>query len=729
MSVFEGEVQIRKIRKRGSFGGIIFSAQTVAKPTMRYVIKADYKVARRPSVFRESHTWYVKGEISSQIVTWNDGTKVKEKIITPEVIHFVKASSENLKHLLANAPEFKGISEINAEKLITFFGDELVEIALNNDIKRLTKIIGVTLAQRLIDGLKSYEELSALSLLDELGVPAHVGSSVIKIWGADAFKHIKKNPYFLSVFMGKLETIDAYAIDRLGMHQNSNERLIAYVKETLFNAFSSGHTCLPLSDFKYRLRRLLRVDAGLIERAISVASQSGDILITNNAMVQVKSMSIVESSVASIVNHLKEKIYSKSLTQKVSSILYTFENNVGFSLTEQQKEAVLTCCENSITLLTGGAGCGKTTVIEAICFALEQLKQTSQIILMALAGKAAQRITEATCRDAMTIAGFMHNMSPKDIRDDAVIIVDESSMVDILSLLKILKRIPKRGRVILTGDQEQLPPVGVGLGLHLLVELPLPKAHLSEIKRQSAESGIPEISHIIRNFGNVVKDIPFKMYAGKGSGVSFIECDEASIERNIVNTYQELGGNGDNNNVLILSPSKHLVGGVCNVNGLIHDKYLLGEEISFEHEEFAQFRPHVLNRTLRIGELIMYLRNDYDKGIRNGSIGKLIKQTKDDVLADFEGNEVILSLDDLQHIEHSYAMTVHKSQGSQFERVIVVIKETRNLDRHLIYTALTRAKFQVIFIGSKNTLYKALKVSKALSRNTLLSYHFEKQNY
>lgn len=726
MSVFEGEVQIIKIRKRGSFGGIIFSAQTVTKPAVRYVIKADYKVARSSSIFRESHTWYVKGEISNQIVTWNDGTKVKEKTIAPEVIRFVKASNENLKHLLANAPEFKGISEVKAEKLVNFFGDELVEIALNNDIKRLTKIMGLSLAQRLVDGLKSYEELSALSLLDELGVPPHIGSSVIKIWGADAFKHIKKNPYFLSAFMGNLETIDAYAIDRLGMHQNSNERLIAYVKETLFKAFSSGHTCLPITDFKYRLRRLLRGKPALIEHAIDVANQSGEILITGS-MVQVKSMSIVESSVASIVNHLKGKIYSKSLTKKVSSILYTFENNVGFPLTQQQKEAVLTCCENSITLLTGGAGCGKTTVIEAICFALEQLKQTSQIILMALAGKAAQRITEATGRDAMTIAGFMHNMRPEDLREDAVIIVDEASMVDILSLLKILKRVPKRGRVILTGDQEQLPPVGIGLGLHLLVDLLLPKAHLSENKRQSAESGIPEIAQIIRSFGNIEKVIPFAPYTGKGSGVSFVECDEASVENNIVNTYEELGGNGDNNNVLILSPSKHLVGGVCNVNGLIHDKYLLGDEISFEHEEFAQFRPHVLNRTLRIGELIMYLRNDYDRGIRNGSIGKLIKQTKDGVLADFEGNEVILSLDDLQHIEHSYAMTVHKSQGSQFERVIVVIKETRNLDRHLIYTALTRAKFQVVFIGNKNTLYKALKVSKALSRNTLLNYHFENQ--
>lgn len=323
----------------------------------------------------------------------------------------------------------------------------------------------------------------------------------------------------------------------------------------------------------------------------------------------------------------------------------------------------------------------------------------------------------------MTIAGFMRNMSPEDLCDDAIIIVDESSIVDILSLLKILKRTPKRDRIILTGDQEQSSPVGIGLGAHLLLDLPLTTAHLSEIKRQYAESGIPEIAQVIRNFGNVEEFTPFASYTSKGSGVNFIKCDETSIENNIVNTYAELGGSGDNNNVLILSPSKHLISGVCNVNGLIHDKYLFGEEISFKHKEFAQFRPHVLNRTLRIGELIIYLRNDYDRDIGNESIGKLIKY---DFLADFKRNKVNLFLEDLQHIGYSYAMTVHKFQGNQFEKVIAVIKETRNLDLHLIYTALTRAKFQVIFIGNKNTLYKVLKVPKALSRNTLLCFHFEK---
>lgn len=722
MGVFEGELQIRKIRRRGGIGGVIFSAVAIGS-NQRFVVKADHQVARSPSLFKEMHIWHVIGQVEQTPIKWKDGTTAIEKTITPTKMDFVKAAHENLKRLLAESPDFKGISEIKAEKLVTFFGDTLYDIARNKDIERLLPIVGQEVAQRIIDGLNQYEELGALRLLDELGVPPHIGDSVITIWEQQAYEQIKKNPYLLTAFMADLSAIDAYALDRIQMKEDAPERLTAYAKQVMFNGFNSGNTCLETTKVKYQLKRMLGKTLGT--KAFDEAVERGELEFHDN-LVQVKSMDIVESSVANIIKHLSEKSFSQALAKRVDSVIDSFELGVGFSLTEQQRNAVLQCCTNSITLLTGGAGCGKTTVIEAICYALESLNQTKQVILMALAGKAAQRITEATGREAMTIAGFMHNVASEDINDDAVIVVDEASMVDVLSLLKVLKRVPKRGRIILTGDQEQLPPVGVGLGLHVLVNLPLANPHLTVVKRQSESSGIPNIAFAIRNYPSNQIEVPFTPYQGSGSGVSFIDCEPSNIEAMCMKVYRELGGNGSDDNVVLLSSVKHQEGGVVNINSHVYDEFALGEKLTLEHTEFGNVNHNIDGRPLKVGEMVMFTRNDYKKDIRNGSVGKVLSSNDEAVTIDFEGNIVELALNDLCNIERAYAMTVHKSQGSQYERVIIVVKNSRNIDRHLLYTAVTRAKKQAILVGCRCTFYSALQKSNALNRRTLLYNHFER---
>lgn len=719
MGAYSGLLQIRKIRSKGKLGGVIFSANTLDNRPMRYVVKADWRIAPTPSMFKEGHIWSVQGEVETNTITWKDGTKAKENILVPIELRFAKASNENLKRLLAESKEFAGISQVKAEKLVSFFGDELYEIAANDEIERLLPILGKDVATRLINGLKQYQELNTLKLLDDLGVPYQVTESVLKIWGADAYEKIQANPYFLTVFMANLKMVDEYAINRLGLPVNSPQRLIAYVKEVMFNAFNAGNTCLPTNEAKYRVKRLL---GSLSLEALQLAQESGEIIVDGN-ITQVRSMDIIESSVAEIVTNLAQANLNKGLEKRIGAKIDTFEIGAGFNLTQEQREAVTRCCTNRLAILTGGAGCGKTTVIEAICFALESLQQTKQIFLMALAGKAAQRITEATGREAMTVASFMYNVDAEDIDDDAIFIVDEASMIDVLSLLKILKRIPCRGRLILTGDEEQLPPVGIGLSLHALVNQAIPKANLTAVKRQAESSGIPSIASKIRAFQKDESDLEFKPFIGIADGVNFIECISTEIEQKCIEVYEALGGDGSNNDVLILSPTKNLNGGVINLNCRIHDKFSQGEVVDFNHEEFGDVTHHISGRALRVGELVMYTKNDYQKDIRNGSVGKVLAYSHDSVIVDFEGNTTELSINELSNLEHAYALTVHKAQGSQFERVIVIIKESRNLDRHLIYTALTRAKKQVIFVGDKDAFYHALAISNAHKRYTKLAQY------
>ncbi|TYK66826.1 ATP-dependent DNA helicase [Colwellia echini] len=724
MATFNGEIQIRRIRKRGFSGGIIFSSITLEPTPRRFVIKASYKVTRSPKLFKETHIWKVKGEISQQVIEWKDGTKHTEQVIIPESLDFVKAAHENLKKLLSESPSFRGISEIKAEKLISFFGGELITIALNDNIERLLPIVGENVAKRLINGLQEYEELAALQLLDKLGVPPRIGDSILKIWGIDAYQQITKNPYFLTAFEADLNLIDAFALDRLKRHPTDPDRLAAYAKSILFNAFKGGNTCLKTSKWRYQLKRLLG-NSEHTEKAIQHSIEQGEVVIIND-MVQVKSMNIIESGIVDFTNQLINRTYPKPTQQKSQYYIRKYESIAGFSLTPEQKFAVELCFGNGVTILTGGAGCGKTTVLEAICFTLEKLKQTTQILLMALAGKAAQRITETTGRDAMTIAGFLHNVKEDCLADDVVIIIDEASMVDVLSLYQVLRKIPKNGRLILTGDQEQLPPVGIGLTLHTLVSLSIPHAHLSEIQRQKESSGIPLLSEAMRFWNAQSSSIAFSDYRGKGIGVSFIDSKKIDLQTNVLKTYQELGGDGCNNDVLILSPVRHDNGGTQNLNALIHDNFIKGKRLTFEHEEFGWVNHSLLGRAVRTGELVMYKRNDYQRDLRNGSIGKVIAKDEfsDGIIADFSGNVVTLSSSDISDLEHAYAMTVHKAQGSQFTRVIVVVREGRNLDRNLLYTALTRATEQVVFIGNKTDFYNALSRSNSLKRQTLLKHLF-----
>ncbi|MGR5268296.1 ATP-dependent DNA helicase, partial [Vibrio astriarenae] len=693
MEKFSGELQIRKIRSKGRLGGVIFSAASLEEEPKRYVVKADFNTAPNPSMFKEGHQWFVTGEIKKQTITWRDGTVATELTIIPSTLSFIKAANQNLISLLAKSKDFRGISEVKAKKLVTFFGDELYDIAANNDVQRLRPILGESIAQRLIQGLNQYQELHTLKLLDDLGVPPKVGESIINIWGTQTCDKIKHDPYILIMFMADLKALDEYAINRLGFAFDAPSRLTAYVKETLYNAFKSGNTCLPTSELKYRLKRQI----GELAPLAIVAAHKAKEIVVEGELTQVRSMDIVESGIASIIYNISRTPKYPINTDKINDQINCYERQVGFKLTDEQRHAVLQCTTSHFTVLTGGAGCGKTTVLEAICFTLEELHLTRKIFLMALSGKAAKRITEVTGRQAMTIAAFMYNISPEDIPDDSVFIVDEASMVDVLSFYKILKCLPANGRLIMTGDEEQLPPVGVGLSLHALIGLPINNPSLRTVKRQSGETGIPQLGNQIRTDPKTHVDIDLHDFKGKGTGVSFIECNETEIETVVLRAYEELGGDGCNNDTLILSPTKSSHGGVLALNSLIHDQFATGAVIQFEHPEFGNINHSINGHFLRIGELVMYTKNDYRKGLRNGSIGTVISSLNDSVKVNFEGSLVDLDLSELQYLEHAYSLTVHKAQGSQFKRVIVVVKQTRNIDKHLIYTALTRAEKQAVF--------------------------------
>jgi exodeoxyribonuclease V alpha subunit len=281
-------------------------------------------------------------------------------------------------------------------------------------------------------------------------------------------------------------------------------------------------------------------------------------------------------------------------------------------------------------------------------------------------------------------------------------------------------------RLILVGDPSQLPPIGPGLVLHALAGLPsIPQTELKVVKRQSSASGIPQVAAAIRGH-----QVPaWAEYQGKGSGVSFVPCDDACLENTVQAIYEDLGGNGTDYAVQILSITNANLGGVKNLNIALHNRYQADAELVMALDaEYGNVAANTLDRiSLCVGDLVIFTENNYKLGLRNGSLGRIVEALPvgepDDPCCrcQFEGAEYLLDSNQVQALSHSYSITVHKSQGSQFTRVIVPIRKSRLLDQTLIYTAVTRGVDQVVLVGDLDATNAAIKApATAARRNVML---------
>jgi len=419
----------------------------------------------------------------------------------------------------------------------------------------------------------------------------------------------------------------------------------------------------------------------------------------------------------------------------------------------EQKQAIWTALKHQFAVISGGAGVGKTTILMAINAGLDALG--SQVVQMALAGRAAKRMHDATKRKAMTIAGFLHGggnkvQTDKSNRTDTrSYVVDEASMLDIATLYRILRNIGPGGRLVLVGDDMQLPPIGAGLTFHLLCrpESPAPRSHLTQVYRQDGSTGIPAISQAIREGAWPV--IP--PYEGPGVGVSILPCSMDDVADVIARLYEELVVHeGDENEVQILATSKgerrEWPGTVLQINRDLFQRRLTDRPAVNVRNGLSGFCE---------GCPIMFIVNDRDRNLNNGSLGMitrafpeamyLIKGHGDDHVvplgqamgtdsglrgdreivwaeAVIDGRTHYLTETDIvERIQRAFGITIHKAQGSQWNRVIVPIAPSALLDRTLVYTAVTRAVRQIVMVGDVAAAEKAVRdPPRALSRVTRL---------
>ena len=617
-----------------------------------------------------------------------------------------KATAAIVRYLATNS-SFAGIGFARAAKLGEAFGQNLARVLADGDVELFTPIVGQDVAEGLVSAWREHlARGDTVVWLGEHGFDPRLAGKVVDFWGEGAPHRLRENPYILLAFTS-FAKVDA-AARSLGIAAEDPRRLVAGVESALYDALDGKHTWMTGEDLTRAASAVLGAPGDVVDRAIGLAEADNAIEKSGEGW-QASGPAMMEQYVANRLSNMvapppmQDLIAREVSADEVDAALDQWCQAGAMVLDHEQRFAVELGVRQRFSILTGGAGVGKTTVLKALVALCEQFGRS--VHMAALAGRAAVRMAEATGRPASTIAAFLKGVEAHKIAlgPESLVVLDESSMLDLPTFYRILRALPDGCRLLLVGDPGQLPPIGFGLTFHVLAETGMfPMVELQKVYRQTGTSGIPAVSRSIRN--GAVPDLP--QHVDQRAGVSFVACDPDRMVQVIEDVAADLGGIGSD--LRILSAVKAGPAGIFGLNDRFHRIMAAGRETALGYA---------------IGEPVMFLKNDYQRGLRNGSLGTVTGFDGGLVCA-FDGQEHQFGQSDMADIMLSYAMTVHKSQGSQFRRVIVPVQRSRILDRTLIYTAVTRATEQVVLVGDAGVLAKAVVEPPSASRRRtgLLTY-------
>lgn len=656
-----------------------------------------------------------------------------------------ETSEQIIKYLSSGV--IRGIGPKKALLIVETFGADTLNVIENNP-ERLSELKGISLDQAKIIGeefKKQYAMRTVMLGLEKYGLTPNECVRIYKKLGLRAVEMVKENPYCLcslgiGISFEKAEIIEEKLEEKTTPEYRIKEGILHVMRH---NRSSRGHTCIPRE-------KLLKPCADLL----STNEDTIDIMIDSLvSTAQLKAYIIEEAEFIFLPSSFRDEkriaermgIVAKFPPPRMSTLAETidnieYENNIKYE--DLQRMAIATAANKGLLILTGGPGTGKTTTIKGIINVFE--KQKLDIALAAPTGRAAKRMTELTGKEAKTIHRLLEvewdeddkpvfRRDTKNPLDCNALILDELSMVDISLFASLLDALPLGCRLILVGDSDQLPPVGAGNVLHDLIKAEvLPVVELNKVFRQAMESKIISNAHKI-----VVGEMPDL----KNDGKDFFHMERTSpfltadtVAELCAVRLKKAYGWDPLSDIQVICPSKKGETGTINLNKILQN--LLNPKDNIKHEII------IAGQLFREGDKVMQTKNNYNiewesedekgTGIFNGDIGILEKIDINSglVTINFDGRTAELPAENLADLDLSYAITVHKSQGSEFKAVIIpAMGVVPNLAyRNLLYTAVTRSKDMLITVGSGDLIYKMTANDKKAKRYSALS-HFLKAEF
>ena len=649
----------------------------------------------------------------------------------------------------------KGVGPATAKKIINLFGDDTIHV-LKFEPDKLAQIKGISKekAKEISESfVENWEVWQIVGFLEKFGIGAESAKKVYNLLGINAIQEIEADPYILiDISRGvDFNQIDQMAI-KLGIDRESQKRITSGIKYALIKITYNGHCCTLKENLIEYVKQLLGVSTEVIEEGLLTLKVNDDIVVENRdgeQWVYLYSFYRTEKNIAERIIKLEQAKNTKKFNN-IEKELKLVEEKTDMLLSDKQKEAIKMINENNVTIITGGPGTGKTTIIKSIIEIYKPKKY--KIVLSAPTGRAAKRITETTGEEASTLHRLLEigkldeeTFYKKDKEyegspiDADIIIVDEVSMVDMFIMSSLLSCIYLGTKLILVGDTDQLPSVGPGTVLKDIISSEkIPTVHLNQIFRQAAKSKIIVNAHRVNDGEKFIQKDDPNLEENPKEDFFFIKENnpEKILEQVLSLCNGRLKKYGDYDffeNIQVLTPTKKGMLGTKELNKALQQE--LNPHRDGEPEKLS------MGATFRIGDRVMQTKNNYDmywekkdgeslevgNGVFNGETGTItnINEKEKNIRIKFDDEKVCwYEFNDLEQIEHSYCVTIHKAQGSEFDVVIMVIPQAAPmlLTRNLLYTGITRAKKLLIVIGNDKVVDYMIHNVDSKKRNTGLEY-------
>jgi len=615
----------------------------------------------------------------------------------------------------------KGIGPVMAKRIVKRFGKETLNI-IEEDIEKLKQVEGIgekriSMIKKAWDEQREIRDL--MIFLQEHGISPSYAPKIYRKYKEKSIQIIKENPYRLAMDIYGIGFITADRIaEKLGFPKDSELRAMSGIIYVLQQVADEGHVYFPYEELLERCKKILDISQDTIENALQKLQTEGKVVRDDEA-IYLSQFYVCETSVAKRLIRLMEmpKSIRKINTEKA---IEWVQKKLGINLAKRQKDAIRAVSENKILIITGGPGTGKTTVINAIIKIFSQIG--AKILLAAPTGRASKRMTETSGYEAKTIHRLLEYSPEKGefkknerspLKCD-ILIIDEASMIDIVLMHHLIKAVPLNATVVIVGDVNQLPSVGPGSVLKDMISSGVfPVVELNEIFRQARESLIVINAHRI-NAG----EFPIFKSERKNADFYFIEEEDPEKGLSIIidlvkNRIPKKFGFNPYEDIQVISPMNKGIIGAENLNEKLQE--------SINPSSFGIIRGI---KKLKLRDKVMQLRNNYEKGVFNGDIGRIVKidQENQEVFIAFDTGIVAYDYSELDEISLAYAISVHKAQGSEYPAVVIpiFIQHYVLLQRNLIYTAITRGKKLVVIVGTKKAFLIGIKNNKIQKRYTKL---------
>ncbi len=610
----------------------------------------------------------------------------------------------------------KGIGPAYAERIIKHFGINTLKV-IDANPGRLAEVEGI--GPKRLEMIEScWQQQKAIRevmiFLQSYGVTPAYAQKIYKAYGDQSVEKVKEDPFALARDIGGIgfKIADQIA-QKIGIPPSSATRVKAGIEHMLWELSNEGHTCYPEKELATQTAEMLQLQEQLVLTNIQSSVEEGA-LIRDRDLIWNKPFYHAETGIAKELERLKHGLCNLRSVQ-VDKALEWVEEKLKIKFAPEQRTAISLSVQDKIHIITGGPGTGKSTITRAILRISEKL--TDQILMGAPTGRAAKRMTEITGKKASTIHSLLEmdfqNGGFKRNRENPLkcelLIIDEASMIDTLLFYHLLKAIPTSARLILIGDIDQLPSVGAGNVLKDLISSEtLGVTRLTQIYRQAAHSKIVTNAHLINRgeFPEMIGGSDFK-FIELESQEEILEKIVELISAKIPDHYRM----NRFNDIQVLAPMKRGIIGTENLN-VVLQRVLNPSQTPLSR----------MGRTFHIGDKVMQIRNDYEKLVFNGDVGRIvaIDLSSQILTVGFEDKRVDYSFSEIDDLVLAYAVSIHKYQGSECPCVIIPIHMShfKMLHRNLLYTGITRGKKLVVLLGTKQAISMAVRNDEVKNRYT-----------